>query len=84
VHVAANAAGALGIDWVSPDGPSAAVGLAVGDTITAIDGVTVASVDDLKAAIGKHAPADVIVLTITHADQTSTDVPITLGTAPSM
>ena len=84
VHVATNAAGTLGVDWVSPDGPSAAVGLVVGDIITAIDGVTVASVDDLKAAIATHAPADVITLTVTHTDQTSTDVAVTLGTAPSM
>jgi S1-C subfamily serine protease len=84
VHVVSNATGALTIDWVSPDGPSAAVGLAVGDVVTAIDGVAVASVEELKAAIGAHAPADVITLTVTHADQTSTDVAVTLGTAPSM
>jgi S1-C subfamily serine protease len=84
VHVVSNATGALAIDWVSPEGPSAAVGLAVGDVVTAIDGVAVASVEELKAAIGAHVPADVITLTVTHADQTSTDVAITLGTAPSM
>ncbi len=84
VHVATNVAGVLAVDWVSPDGPSAAVGLAVGDVITAIDGATVANVDDLKAAIAKHAPQDVITLTVTHVDQTTTDIPITLGTAPSM
>jgi S1-C subfamily serine protease len=84
VHVVSKAPGALVIDWVSPDGPSAAVGLAVGDVVTAIDGVAVASVDELKAAIGAYAPADIITLTVIHADQTSNDVAITLGTAPSM
>jgi S1-C subfamily serine protease len=84
VHVASNAAGALAVDWVSPDGPSAAVGLVVGDIITAIDGNAVASVDALKAAIATHAPADVIKLTVTRADKTSVDVTITLGTAPGM
>ena len=84
VHVASNAAGALAVDWVSPDGPSATVGLAVGDVITAIDDITVANVDDLKAAIAKHVPDEVITLTVTHVDQTSSDISITLGTAPSM
>ncbi len=84
VHVVSSADGGLAIDWVSPDGPSAAVGLVVGDVVTAIDGVAVVSVEELKAAIGALAPDDVITLTVTHADQTSTDVAVTLGTAPSM
>ena len=67
-----------------PDGPAAAVGIVVGDVITAVDGVAVANVDELKAAIAAHAPDDVVTLTITHADQTSADVAVTLGTAPSM
>jgi S1-C subfamily serine protease len=84
VRVATNVNGALAVDFVSPDGPSAAVGLAVGDIITKIDGKPVASKDELKAAIATHAPDDVVTLTVTHADQTSTDIAITLGTAPSM
>jgi S1-C subfamily serine protease len=84
VHVAVDAQRNLVIDWVGPDGPSAAVGLAVGDTITAVDGVGVTSVDDLKAIISARAPADVVTLTVIHADQTTTNVAVTLGTAPSM
>ena len=84
LHVASDAGGALAIDWVSSDGPSAAVGLVVGDVITAIDGAPVARVDELKAALATHAPADVITLRVTRADQTSIDIPITLGTAPGM
>jgi S1-C subfamily serine protease len=84
VHVVADAEGKLIVDWVGPDGPAAAVGLTVGDIITAVDGAAVGSVDDLKAILSGHAPADDVKLTITHADQTTTDVVVTLGTAPSM
>jgi putative serine protease PepD len=84
VHVVVGDQGALVIDWVGPDGPSAAAGLVAGDSITAVDGVAIHGVDELKAAVSKHVPADVITLTITHADQTSADVAVTLGTAPNM
>jgi S1-C subfamily serine protease len=84
VHVVVGDQGTLIVDWVGPDGPSAAVGLVAGDSITAVDGVAIHGVDELKAAVAKHAPADVITLTITHADQTSADVAVTLGTAPNM
>jgi S1-C subfamily serine protease len=84
VHVVVGDQGALVIDWVGPDGPSAAAGLVAGDSIAAVDAVAIHSVDELKAAVSKHAPGDVITLTITHADQTSTDVAVTLGTAPNM
>ena len=55
-----------------------------GDVITAVGGTTVANVEQLKAAIATHVPTDVVTLTIVHADQTSSDVPLTLGTAPSL
>jgi S1-C subfamily serine protease len=55
-----------------------------GDIITAVDGVAVGTVEQLKAAMAHHAPADVVTLSLTHADQTSADVDVTLGTAPSM
>jgi S1-C subfamily serine protease len=84
VHVATDAEGALTIDWVSPDGPSAAVGLGVGDTITAVDGVPLANVEALKAAIADHEPNDVITITVIHANQTTADIAVTLSTAPSM
>ena len=52
-----------------------------GDVITAVDGVAVSGVDQLKAAIAAHLPTDVVTLTVTHADQTSSEVGVTLGTA---
>ena len=72
------------IDGIDGNGPAASAGVASGDAITAVDGVAIAGVDQLKAAIAAHLPGDVITLTVVHADQTSSDVAITLGTAPSM
>ncbi|MEO8264892.1 MAG: PDZ domain-containing protein [Ilumatobacteraceae bacterium] len=84
VHVVANDQGVPTIDAVDPSGPAAAVGLVAGDVIVAVDGTAVLSVDQLKMAISGHVPADIITLTVTHADQTSADVAATLGAAPSM
>jgi S1-C subfamily serine protease len=84
IHVVADDQGVPTIDAVDPNGPSAAVGLVPGDVIVAVDGTAVPNVDQLKMAIAGHAPADIITLTVTHADETSTDVAVTLGTAPSM
>jgi len=41
-------------------------------------------VDELKVAIATHQPHQDVTLSITHADQTTTDVVVTLGSAPSM
>lgn len=84
LHVAANDQGVLVIDRVADDGPSAAVGIVVGDVITAVDGAAVNSVDQVKAAIMAHVPNDVVVLTITHTNQPAADVAVVIGTAPSM
>ena len=41
----------------------AAAGIVAGDVITAVDGVAVTSVDQVKAAIVAHAPNDIVTLT---------------------
>ena len=84
LHITADDQGALVIDRVADDGPSATAGIVVGDVITAVDGVAVTSVDQVKAAIVAHVPDDVVTLTLTHADQTTADIAVTVGTAPSM
>ncbi len=84
VHVVANDQGLPTIDAVDPNGPAAAVGLVPGDMIVAVDGTATPSVDQLKTAFVGHVPADVVTLTVTHADQTSVDVTVVLGTTPSM
>lgn len=83
-HVIDGDHGAPTIDGIDANGPAAAAGITTGDLITAVDGVAVSSVDQLKAAIAEHVPTDVVALTITHADQTSSEVGVTLGTAPSI
>ncbi|MDN4478559.1 trypsin-like peptidase domain-containing protein [Demequina sp. SYSU T00039] len=53
------------VGYVYADTPAAAVGLAAGDVITAVDGTTVASGDDLAAALADHEPGDTVTLTWT-------------------
>ncbi|HZX55780.1 MAG TPA: PDZ domain-containing protein, partial [Ilumatobacteraceae bacterium] len=84
VHVTANDQGAPTIDKVDPEGPAAGVGVAVGDLVTAIDGIAIHNVDELKVAISTHQPDQDVTLTLTHADQTAADVVVTLGSTPSM
>jgi S1-C subfamily serine protease len=43
---------------VDGDGPAAGAGIRSGDLITAVDGTTVSSVDDLTAALDRHSPGD--------------------------
>ena len=43
--------------------PAADAGLAVGDTITALDGVAVTSADSLSALLANHAPGDKVTIT---------------------
>jgi S1-C subfamily serine protease len=84
VHVADVGHGAPVVDSVDGNGPAVAAGVIVGDSIAAVDGKAIGGVDQLKAAIAAHLPGDTVTLTITHADQTSTDVTVTLGTTPSL
>ncbi len=84
VHVVGTDHGAPVVDSVDGSGPAVAAGVIVGDTIAAVDGNAIGGVDQLKAALAAHLPGDAVTVTITHADQTSTDVTITLGTTPSM
>lgn len=84
VHVVEGSDSPPTIDRIDANGPAAAAGIIVGDAIAAIDGVVVSTVDQLKAAMAGHVPADTVTLTIVHADQTSSDIVVTLGTTPSM
>ena len=84
VHVVDVDNGSPVVDAVDGNGPAAAAGIIQGDTVTAVNGTAVGTVDQLKAALAAHLPADVVTLTITHADQTSTEVAVTLGIAPAM
>ncbi len=84
VHVADGDQGAPVIDRIDANGPAAAAGIVTGDAIAAVDDVAVGGVDQLKSALAGYAPADTVTLTIIHADETSSEVSVTLGTTPSM
>jgi putative serine protease PepD len=53
-----------------------------GDVVTAADGETIATADDLQRAIEAKKPGDTIELTVVNGGKTST-VTVTLGTRPS-
>ena len=82
VDVADGNDGVVTVDAVNPDGPAAATGIVEGDIVSALDGVAVSSVDQLRDAIAGHAANDVVTLTVIHSDQTSSDIEVTLGVAP--
>ncbi|MCX5645299.1 MAG: PDZ domain-containing protein [Phycisphaerae bacterium] len=53
-----------------------------GDVITAMDGETVAGMDELAAAIMKHQPGDTVTLTLVNGGKTR-DVKVTLTERPN-
>lgn len=57
--------------------------LAAGDMITALDGATVSSADELSAAIAKHAVGDRVTVTYTDTDGTSHTATVTLTAGPA-
>jgi len=62
--------------------PADKAGLKAGDVITAIDGASIASADDLTAAVGAHKPSDSITVTLTRSGK-SQKIDVTLGVRPS-
>lgn len=54
----------LTIAVIAPGSPAALAGLVVGERITAIDGVSVATVDEVLALIATKPPGTVVVLTV--------------------
>ena len=69
------------VSAVKANSPAAAAGLKAGDVITAIDGDSVASADDLTAKISAHQPGDKVTLSVTRNGSTQKLV-VTLGTRP--
>jgi putative serine protease PepD len=80
ITIGTSASGAQ-VSAVKANSPAAAAGLKAGDVITAIDGDSVASADDLTAKISAHQPGDKVTLSVTHNGSTQKLV-VTLGTRP--
>lgn len=57
-------------------------GLAVGDTITAVDGDTVGTADALRSAIAAHDPGDRVTITWTTSGGSTQSATVTLGEGP--
>lgn len=83
IHIVDSSAGAT-VDGVDPNGPAAQAGMLIGDVITAVDGAAIATIDDLKNAIAGHQPGESVVATVVHADQSTSDLTVLLGAAPSI
>ena len=67
---------------VSPSGPAATAGLAPGDTITAINGKSVATSDAFIATLDGYSPGQTVTLTITRNGQTK-HISVKLGVRPA-
>jgi S1-C subfamily serine protease len=71
------------IAGVVVNGPAEQAGLAAGDVVTAIDGVAVASADELSAALRSHLPGDQVSITWVGADGRSRSASVTLTQGPA-
>jgi len=84
VHLNTDPKGSLTINYVDPNGPAALAGVIAGDTIVAIDDVTMASSTVLLDMLAAHRPDDEIAVTVQHADgSTTTTLAVVLAVAPA-
>ena len=81
VSIDSSASNAL-LAGVQDNTPAAKAGLKKGDVITAVNGTTIATGDDLSRAIDAHKPGERITVTYKRAGSEHT-VTLTLGTRPN-
>ena len=79
---AADGNGGVAVEQVEAGTGAAEAGLALGDTITAVDGTTVATAEALVAQLSDHEPGDSVKITWTSQDGSSHSATITLGESP--
>ena len=77
----ATAGGGARLSRITPDGPGARAGLAVGDVITAAGGKPVKNYEEFTARILARKPGDKLSLTVLHDKQTR-EITAVLGTRP--
>lgn len=75
--------GGVTLDGTIADTPADKAGLKKGDTILTFDGVSVATVDELKAEVAKHEPGDVIEITFTDSSGATHTAQLTLTEGPA-
>lgn len=72
-------AGEVMVGAVDPAGPAADAGVAVGDLILAVDGVSITSTTELSSALAGHEPGDIVTVSVQRADGSFEELSITLG-----
>lgn len=78
------AASGVFVAQVAENSPAAKAGIKANDVITAVEGVRVASPQDVSDAVAKHAPGDSLAITVYRpADGKTTDLAVTLGENPN-
>jgi S1-C subfamily serine protease len=75
------ASGAIVANVVSGSAAEKA-GLHSGDDLTAVDGTSIASVDQVGSVIGRHRPGDRVAVTYTDGDGSQHTTTVTLGSGP--
>ena len=83
ISVLAQGTGGATVAGVVSGGPAEQAGLAAGDVITAIDGTTVTTADDVSATLAGHDPGDEVTLSWTDATGTAHTGTATLVAGPA-
>lgn len=74
--------GGAAVVGVQPGSPAAAAGLAAGDTIIRVGGVTVASSSDLRSALGHDSPGQTVSVVWTDASGSQHSASVRLASGP--
>jgi S1-C subfamily serine protease len=74
--------GSATLAGVVDDSPAAGLGLAAGDTVTALGGTSIGSGDQLRAAIAGHRPGDTVTIAWTDGSGAGHTGTATLATGP--
>ena len=82
IRVADASSSGAQITSVVSGSPADKAGLKAGDVVTAIDGTSITSADDLTSQVGAHQPSDTITVTVTR-NGSPKDIKVTLGVRPA-